>query len=165
MDSGTSARGAVLCPVDNVETGLRCGRCDTPICPRCMVMSPVGARCKTCAPMRRAPMYEVRASHLVRAGGAALVGGIAMGLIWGFIGAAFSFGFFLIFLGAGLGYAFTRMMEFATRGKRGPLIIGFAIAGIAIAWGMQFLFVPAPIARMQIVAAGIAAYMAYMNLR
>jgi len=128
-------------------------------------MSPVGARCKQCAPLRRAPMYEIGGKHIARAAVASLIGGIAMGLVWGFIGAAFSFGFFLIFLGAGLGYAFTRMMEFATRGKRGPVIIGFAVAGILIAWGMQFLFVPAGLARIQIVAAGVAIYMAYANLK
>ncbi|HEX2914551.1 MAG TPA: B-box zinc finger protein [Chloroflexia bacterium] len=32
-----------------VETGLRCGRCDTPICPRCMVHADVGIRCPDCA--------------------------------------------------------------------------------------------------------------------
>jgi len=37
----------------NVETVLRCGKCDTPICPRCLVSTPVGARCPTCAQVRR----------------------------------------------------------------------------------------------------------------
>lgn len=110
-------------------------------------------------------MYELHGAHIAKAAIAAILGGVAMGLIWGFIGAAFSFGFFLIFLGAGLGYAFTRMMEFATRGKRGPVIIGFAVAGILIAWGMQFLFVPMEVARIQVVAVGVAIYMAYANLR
>ncbi len=31
-----------------VETGLKCGRCGTPICPQCMVYSPVGLRCPDC---------------------------------------------------------------------------------------------------------------------
>lgn len=31
------------------ETGLRCGRCDTPICPRCMVHASIGIRCPDCA--------------------------------------------------------------------------------------------------------------------
>jgi len=31
-----------------IETGLRCARCDTPICPRCMVYSSVGLRCPDC---------------------------------------------------------------------------------------------------------------------
>jgi hypothetical protein len=37
----------------SVETVLRCGRCDTPICPRCLVPTPVGARCPTCAQVKR----------------------------------------------------------------------------------------------------------------
>jgi hypothetical protein len=37
----------------DVETSLRCGRCDTPICPRCAVPTPVGARCPTCARVKR----------------------------------------------------------------------------------------------------------------
>ena len=37
----------------NTETVLRCGRCETPICPRCMVATPVGARCPTCARVKR----------------------------------------------------------------------------------------------------------------
>jgi hypothetical protein len=37
----------------NTETVLRCGRCETPICQRCMVMSPVGARCPACAQVKR----------------------------------------------------------------------------------------------------------------
>jgi hypothetical protein len=36
-----------------VETVLRCGRCETPICPRCLVATPVGARCPTCARVKR----------------------------------------------------------------------------------------------------------------
>jgi hypothetical protein len=35
------------------ETFLRCGRCETPICPRCAISTPVGARCPTCAQVKR----------------------------------------------------------------------------------------------------------------
>src|SRR5947207_8198116 len=37
----------------NVETVLRCGRCETPICPKCLISTPVGARCPTCAQVKR----------------------------------------------------------------------------------------------------------------
>ena len=37
----------------HVETGLRCSQCGTPICPRCLVMTPVGAKCVSCARARR----------------------------------------------------------------------------------------------------------------
>lgn len=147
------------------ETALRCGRCDKPICPTCLVQTPVGARCKTCSPMMRAPMYTLGAGHVARAVGAALVGGIVMGLIWGTVGAAFSYGFFLIFLGAGLGWAFTKMMDFATRGKRGPVVVGAAIGGILTAWGMQWWFVPAAVVQIELLAVGVGAYLVYQNLR
>ena len=30
-------------------TRLHCGRCETPVCPRCVVQSPAGIRCRDCA--------------------------------------------------------------------------------------------------------------------
>lgn len=32
----------------NVETSLRCNRCEKPICTRCAVLTPTGYRCKEC---------------------------------------------------------------------------------------------------------------------
>src|SRR5512140_2507734 len=32
----------------NVETTLRCNRCERPICARCAVLTPTGYRCKEC---------------------------------------------------------------------------------------------------------------------
>lgn len=94
-----------------------------------------------------------------------MVGGVVMGLIWGLVLLPFTFGFFSIFLGVGLSYAFTRALEFATGMKRGPVVVGFAILGIGIAWGMTLLFIPLRVALYGLVAAGIAAYLAYQNLK
>jgi len=33
----------------NTETDLTCGRCDTPICPRCLIHTEVGIRCPKCS--------------------------------------------------------------------------------------------------------------------
>ncbi len=160
------SRGIVPCPRDpGVETALRCSRCETPICPRCLVQTPVGARCRDCARIAHSPIYTLSAMHILRAASAAVIGGVAMGLIWGFVLFQFTVGFFSIFLGAGLGYAFTRAMEFATGRKRGPVVVAFAVGGILIAWGMQFLFVPPRIALYGLVAVGVAIYFAYQNLR
>jgi hypothetical protein len=42
--------GAYYCAKHpKVVTRLRCGRCETPICPRCTVFSPAGTRCKACS--------------------------------------------------------------------------------------------------------------------
>jgi Domain of unknown function (DUF4352) len=40
----------------DVETSLTCGRCETPVCVRCMVHTDVGIRCGNCAPRRSAVM-------------------------------------------------------------------------------------------------------------
>lgn len=87
-----------------------------------------------------------------------------MGLAWGLILLPFTFGFFAIFVGAGLGYAFTRVLEVATGRKRGPAVVAFAIAGILIAWGVMALLVP-QVWLYGVLPAGIGAYLAYMNLR
>ena len=72
----------VRCTADPaVETTLRCGACDTPICPRCLVMTPVGARCRACARLRKHPLYDVRPRHYLRAAGAGLAVALACGLV------------------------------------------------------------------------------------
>ena len=71
----------------NTETLLSCGKCDKPICPRCLVHTPVGARCKECANVRRFPIYEVSFLYYLKAAGAglglALAGGVAWALLRG----------------------------------------------------------------------------------
>ncbi|MBI5947581.1 MAG: hypothetical protein HY875_05555 [Chloroflexi bacterium] len=155
----------VECPRNpGVETALRCSRCDTPICPKCLIQSPVGARCRDCARLTKSPVYTLSAAHILRAGGAALVGGVVMGLIWAAVLLPFTVGFFSIFVGAGLGWVFTRMMELSTGRKRGPLVMAFAMGGIAIAWGILAL-ADFRAAQYGVLAAGIGMYLAYQNLR
>ncbi len=160
------AAGVVECPRNpGIETALRCSRCETPICPKCMIHTPVGARCRDCARIMKSPIYTLTAGGYARAAGASLVLGIVMGLVWGFVLLPFTFGFLSIFLGAGLGWVFTRVLDFATGKKRGTAVVAFAVAGMAIAWGMQFLFVPARLALYGLVAVGVGVYFAYQQLR
>lgn len=69
----------------STQTNLRCGRCGQLICPRCMVNSPVGARCPDCARIGRPTIMDAGASDLGRATvaalGVGLLGGIAVALI------------------------------------------------------------------------------------
>lgn len=41
------------CARHNQETVVSCGRCDAPVCPRCMVYTDVGVRCRDCSPRQR----------------------------------------------------------------------------------------------------------------
>lgn len=155
----------VECPRDpGVETALRCGRCDTPICPKCLIQSPVGSRCRDCGRLSKNPIYTLTTQGKMRAAAAAGIGGIVMGFVWGLVLIQFTFGIFSIFLGLGLGWVFTRALDFATGRKRGPMVAGFAIGGIFLAWGVMALMVPG-IALFGLVPAGIGSYMAYQNLR
>jgi hypothetical protein len=112
----------------------------------------------------------VQGAFLVRAIMAAVLGGTAMGLIWGFAsrnvaGIAYGGIFISLILGAGLGIGFTRIMEFAANRKRGPVIVSCAIAGIVLATGIQVLFVEGTVFIGSIIAAGVGIYFAYQNLK
>ena len=113
----------------------------------------------------RSPIYQVHGRDLVRSVAVALIGGVITGLIWGFVLLPFTIGFLSIFLGAGLGYAFTRMLEWASGRKRGPVMIGLAVTGIVIAWSITLLFVPIRVGLYGLVAVGIGVWWSYQNLR
>jgi len=156
----------VPCPRHpDILTALRCSRCETPICPRCSVQTPVGARCRACARIARSPVYTLGVRHVVRAFAAAIVGGAFMGLVWAFVLSPFTYGFLAIFIGAGLGWAFTRLIDIATGKKRGPVTIAAASLGILIAWGVLLLVIELRVALYGLVAVGIGIYLAYANLR
>lgn len=69
----------------DVETGLACGKCGTPICPKCLVETPVGARCRACANVKRLPTYSVKPVQYVKAVAAGLVVAIAIGIGWAWL--------------------------------------------------------------------------------
>ena len=74
--------GATYCAQHkDTPTSLRCGRCDTPVCPRCRIHGPVGIRCLDCGRPPRLPQYQVSTPLLLRAVGVSLGLGIAGGLI------------------------------------------------------------------------------------
>ncbi len=117
----------------SVETGLGCGRCETPICPKCAVFTDVGARCPDCAPQRKLPQFEVGPTQVLAGGGVALVIGVLAGVVWGFL-LPDGFGFFSIFIGVALGYAIAEPVSRAAHGKSGPIIATIAVIGCIVAY-------------------------------
>jgi hypothetical protein len=118
----------------SVETELACGRCGTPICPRCLVQTPVGARCRDCARVRRVPTYDVPLPFLARAIAAAAVSGVALGAAWRVL---FPFSlsiFFGFFVALGLGYAIGESVSLAANRKRGPVLQGVAAGGVVVSY-------------------------------
>lgn len=61
------------------ETNLRCNRCEEYICSDCMVQTPVGARCPTCARSTPIPTYNVTATYRIRGIAAGVVSAAVLG--------------------------------------------------------------------------------------
>jgi hypothetical protein len=122
-----------------VETYLRCGKCDTPICPRCLIQTPVGARCRDCANISRLPTLNVTPVFFARGMIAAGVSGALVGVVWAlFTGGAGGFGlFFAILIGLGVGYAVSEAVTRSTNFKRGPALQFCAVLGVILAYLVQ----------------------------
>jgi ribosomal protein L40E len=119
-----------------VETELACGRCGKAICPRCLVQTPVGARCRECAGVRRLPTFEVSPASTARGLGASVATGAVAGAAWGgllpyTLGV---YGYFVFFIALGIGYAVGEAVSWATNRKRGPVLQGIAVAGVVEAY-------------------------------
>ncbi|MBI4330623.1 MAG: hypothetical protein HY673_05030 [Chloroflexi bacterium] len=113
----------------DVETNLRCGKCGKLICPKCMVQTPVGARCRGCAGLSRLPTYQVPPLYYFRAVGASIGTGVAVGLLWYLAIAVVPFaGIFNILLAGAAGYVVGVVIGLAVNKKRGW---GLAVTGAA----------------------------------
>jgi hypothetical protein len=119
-----------------VETGLRCGRCGTPICPRCLVQTPVGARCPDCGRVSRLPTVDVQPIYVLRGLGGALAAGLAVGAAWGYaFGELRRVGFlFLFVIALGIGWAISESVSLATNRRRGVALGACAVIGVALAY-------------------------------
>ena len=117
----------------NVETELSCGRCETPICPRCAVFTVVGARCPACAPARKLPQFEIGPLYLLRGGAAALAASAGLGAVWGVLLPG-RMGFFGLLLGALLGYLIAEAVGAATNRKSGTPLQVVAAGGVIAAY-------------------------------
>jgi hypothetical protein len=121
-----------------VETYLRCGRCETPICPRCLVQTPVGARCRDCANVTRLPTFDVTPVFFARGFAGAMVAGVVVGAVWGGLKGPLGFSFFFaILLGFAAGWAMSEAVSLATNRKRGLALQIAAVAGMALAFIVQ----------------------------
>ena len=133
-----------------VETNLKCGKCGKPICPRCMVQTPVGARCPDCARLYKLPTYRVSAQYYLKAIGTGLGMAVVCGFLWGLIASQIPFIYLNLLLAPSAGYAIGEVTSLAVNRKRGivlavvagiALVISYLVAilvGIFLPWGLRF---------------------------
>lgn len=113
----------------DVDTNLTCGKCGTPICPKCLIQTPVGSRCQKCAGIKQLPTYNITLLQHLKALGVGLVVAVVMGIVWTILRDIIPF--FSLFLAAGMGYAMGELISRSVNRKRGrglQLIGGFCIA-------------------------------------
>jgi hypothetical protein len=139
------------------------------ICPRCLVQTPVGARCPDCARANRIPALEVNPALLGRGIGAAVGAGAVIGAVWGFVTGGVPFlGIFTFFIALGMGWAIAEAVSGATRHRYAPSLKYLAILAAAIAYMTRNLVIDAPLLPSGDIwgyaTAAIAAIFAYMRL-
>ena len=130
----------------DVETGLRCSKCGKPICPKCLVQTPVGARCPDCARLHKLPTYRVSTQYYLKAIGTGLGMAIVCGIIWGVIEGLVPFFYLNLLLAPGVGYAIGEVVSLSVNRKRGTglaIVAGVAVAisylvSILLPWGFGF---------------------------
>jgi hypothetical protein len=100
----------------NIETSLRCNRCERPICPQCAILTPTGYRCKECVRDQQkvfdtAQVYDCPLAFILAAG-IAFAGSLL----------ASRFGFFTIFIGPLAGLIIAEVVRFAVHRRRSRLL-------------------------------------------
>lgn len=128
-DMPDTSEQACVCG-SGIQTRLRCSRCGKPICPRCMVASPVGYRCPECSRTRRSVVYDPTVSGLFRAGLVGLVTAAAIGFFWGSYP---SWGFYMSLL---MGFGVAEAVAWGANYKRGRelqvIAIGMILLGVVV---------------------------------
>ncbi len=123
-----------------IETNLRCGKCGKLICPKCMVQTPVGARCRDCAKLYKLPTYRVSTKYYLRAVGTALGMAIVCGIVWGVVRGLVPFFLLNLLLAAGAGYAIGEVVSLSVNRKRGTGLAAIAGIAVVISYPVSILF-------------------------
>ena len=122
-----------------VKTRLRCGRCETPICPKCTKIGPTGARCPDCVSNRGSHVYQVSPLQYLTTFVAAVVLNIVGAVLIPFVGVL------ILFYAPVVGTLLGKTITLVTRGKRGiPLAVVAslgAVLGAMIPFGATWLSV------------------------
>jgi len=163
--------GTVRCATHpDVETNLRCGKCGKPICPKCMVQTPVGARCRECARVYKLPTYRVSTGYYLRAIGVALGMAVVTGLVWGVINGLVPFFNLNLILGAAVGYAIGEVTSRSVNRKRGRWLAVLGGIAVAVSYVVNiFTFGQIPFGIfgivLDLVGIGLGIYLAVLRLR
>ena len=126
----------------DVETGLACGRCETPICPRCLVYTPAGTRCPDCGRAPTLPIHEVGMLEGLRIAATAFPLAIMMGILGAIVFPPRAGGLLLILIGVAAGSGAGALMAASimrVSKKRGPRVIAIASGALLLMAIVRFV--------------------------
>jgi hypothetical protein len=154
----------------DVETSLRCNKCGTPICPKCMVQTPVGARCPRCAKVSKLPTFSVSGGYYLKGAGTALGMAVATGLAWGAIDSVMPYFYLGLVLAGAVGYAIGEVVSLSVNRKRELWLAVFGGTAVVVSYLVNiFSFGGLPFGALRIIidllAIGIGVYVAVSRLR
>jgi hypothetical protein len=157
----------------DVETELRCGKCGTPICPKCLVQTPVGARCPDCARLYKLPTFRVTAQYYLRAISVAVGMAFACAVAWWAIREVMPSFYLNFLLAGGFGFAIGELVSISVNRKRGrglAIIAGTALAvsyviSIFPPWGLHFTQFGIMGLVIDLLAVALGVYIAVTRLR
>jgi hypothetical protein len=117
-----------------VETSLRCNRCEKPICTRCAVLTPTGYRCKECVrgqqkTFETAQWFDYPLAFTL----AAVISGIGSYIIP-------QLGFFTIFLSPVAGVIIAEVARYVVRRRRSKRLFQLTAAAAALGSLPMLLF-------------------------
>lgn len=110
----------------DVETNLRCNRCEKPICTKCAVLTPTGYRCRECVRSQQKTFDTAEWYDYIIA--------IPVAVILAFIGSRISsfIGFFTIFVAPIAGMIIAEAIRAATRKRRSKKLFLATAAAAAV---------------------------------
>jgi len=115
----------------NVETTLRCNRCEKPICSKCAIKSPVGYRCPECVKSQQkifdTALWYDYITAFIAAAVCSAVAAILVRLISGIF-----FGLITLALAPFAGQIIARVIQFFIKNRRSRNLFYTAAAGIIV---------------------------------
>lgn len=132
----------------DVETYLRCNKCNKPICLKCAELTEVGYRCKECIREQQNVFYNaLESDNLIAFGVAAVITLVAWPLavlLLGFASRLFWIISWIIaaFVGSAAGAALAQIIRRSVGRRRGRYIRHFTLAGIIVGLLLSIVLTP-----------------------
>ncbi|MFC2040442.1 hypothetical protein ACFLTW_04645 [Chloroflexota bacterium] len=120
------------------ETNLKCGKCGKPICPACLVQTPVGARCRECSRLYTMPTYRLTPQYYLRATVSGLLAAAVLAFPWLLLDWLIPVILLEALVGAGAGFLIGEVISRAVNRKRGRLLVVIGSLAVLGCYGLRF---------------------------